>query len=188
MHFAILDVHCVVLLRVCFFFFKQKTAYEMRISDWSSDVCSSDLLVAGSVNQSGNRDVRPMIYPPRPLPRQNIRQAGTETAEREQLGDYYLYPISGRKTIDDRQTKQVSFLDVQAVPAQRTYEYRVGWLQTREEHKSLNTDIKFSSSSKGGLGDALPAGTVRFYMKDASGAPQFIGENSIGHTDRQSTR
>src|SRR3546814_1568898 len=28
---------------VCIFFFKQKTAYEMRISDWSSDVCSSDL-------------------------------------------------------------------------------------------------------------------------------------------------
>src|SRR3546814_3086124 len=28
----------------CFFFFKQKTAYEMRISDWSSDVCSSDLI------------------------------------------------------------------------------------------------------------------------------------------------
>src|SRR3546814_9623534 len=31
---------------ICFFFFKQKTAYEMRISDWSSDVCSSDLLPA----------------------------------------------------------------------------------------------------------------------------------------------
>src|SRR3546814_4949316 len=29
---------------VCIFFFKQKTAYEMRISDWSSDVCSSDLI------------------------------------------------------------------------------------------------------------------------------------------------
>src|SRR3546814_1992566 len=28
---------------LCFFFVKQKTAYEMRISDWSSDVCSSDL-------------------------------------------------------------------------------------------------------------------------------------------------
>src|SRR3546814_11755437 len=36
---------CVVILYVVFFvfFFKQKTAYEMRISDWSSDVCSSDL-------------------------------------------------------------------------------------------------------------------------------------------------
>src|SRR3546814_14563712 len=31
------------MLCVFFFFFKQKTAYEMRISDWSSDVCSSDL-------------------------------------------------------------------------------------------------------------------------------------------------
>src|SRR3546814_4267327 len=30
-----------------FFFFKQKTAYEMRISDWSSDVCSSDLPLSG---------------------------------------------------------------------------------------------------------------------------------------------
>src|SRR3546814_15334801 len=29
---------------LCFFFFKQKTAYERRISDWSSDVCSSDLI------------------------------------------------------------------------------------------------------------------------------------------------
>src|SRR3546814_4599672 len=34
---------CVVALLPRFFFFKQKTAYEMRISDWSSDVCSSDL-------------------------------------------------------------------------------------------------------------------------------------------------
>src|SRR3546814_5902936 len=33
----------------CFFFFKQKTAYEMRISDWSSDVCSSDLLIQHTV-------------------------------------------------------------------------------------------------------------------------------------------
>src|SRR3546814_4436253 len=32
-----------VCVAVFFFFFKQKTAYEMRISDWSSDVCSSDL-------------------------------------------------------------------------------------------------------------------------------------------------
>src|SRR3546814_9235777 len=34
---------CSLFVYVLFFFFKQKTAYEMRISDWSSDVCSSDL-------------------------------------------------------------------------------------------------------------------------------------------------
>src|SRR3546814_4163654 len=33
------------ILLFFFFFFKQKTAYEMRISDWSSDVCSSDLIL-----------------------------------------------------------------------------------------------------------------------------------------------
>src|SRR3546814_4583990 len=39
-------VHFVLLFYICCccFFFKQMTAYEMRISDWSSDVCSSDLL------------------------------------------------------------------------------------------------------------------------------------------------
>src|SRR3546814_2882422 len=36
---------CSGFICVWFFFFKQKTAYEMRISDWSSDVCSSDLLI-----------------------------------------------------------------------------------------------------------------------------------------------
>src|SRR3546814_3464341 len=37
-------LHYVIFASFVFFFFKQKTAYEMRISDWSSDVCSSDLL------------------------------------------------------------------------------------------------------------------------------------------------
>src|SRR3546814_938414 len=48
--FVIVALYLSVLLlcrclsyRFVFFFFKQKTAYEMRISDWSSDVCSSDL-------------------------------------------------------------------------------------------------------------------------------------------------
>src|SRR3546814_5257309 len=43
-----MTLYCVMctchLMCSFFFFFKQKTAYEMRISDWSSDVCSSDLL------------------------------------------------------------------------------------------------------------------------------------------------
>src|SRR3546814_3384715 len=40
----------------CFFFFKQKTAYEMRISDWSSDVCSSDLAYRRADPSSDRRD------------------------------------------------------------------------------------------------------------------------------------
>src|SRR3546814_1323166 len=37
------SVLSITVVSLLFFFFKQKTAYEMRISDWSSDVCSSDL-------------------------------------------------------------------------------------------------------------------------------------------------
>src|SRR3546814_862514 len=40
-----------------FFFFKQKTAYEMRISDWSSDVCSSDLwIIQNALGGNAKRD------------------------------------------------------------------------------------------------------------------------------------
>src|SRR3546814_14377523 len=42
----------VQFFNVFFFFFKQKTAYEMRISDWSSDVCSSDLLAIARLPQA----------------------------------------------------------------------------------------------------------------------------------------
>src|SRR3546814_6501915 len=42
-------IFCVI------FFFKQKTAYEMRISDWSSDVCSSDLLTPTRIYVAGAR-------------------------------------------------------------------------------------------------------------------------------------
>src|SRR3546814_2417196 len=54
--------HCLIV-DLCFFFFKQKTAYEMRISDWSSDVCSSDLLgiehaVLAGMSQGGYLSLR----------------------------------------------------------------------------------------------------------------------------------
>ena len=42
--------------------------------------------------------------------------------------------------------------------------------------------MRANENGGGGLGDALPAGTVRFYQRDRQGNPQFIGENGIGHT------
>src|SRR3546814_6889897 len=58
------EVVIICFFRICtfilvFFFFKQKTAYEMRISDWSSDVCSSDL--AGLLAELLNRGLHPQI-------------------------------------------------------------------------------------------------------------------------------
>ncbi|WP_310497148.1 DUF4139 domain-containing protein [Sandarakinorhabdus sp.] len=135
------------------------------------------LLVAGNPNGSnpnGNNGGRG-------APR-GLVAAGTQGNDREQLGDYYLYPLQERTTIADRQTKQVSFLDARGVQARKAYEYRVGWLATQTDPQSFATVIKFRNASAGGLGDQLPAGTVRVYARDARGQPQFIGENQIGHT------
>jgi len=118
-------------------------------------------------------------YRPQPSP---VRRAGTESGSRERLGDYYLYPLAERTTIANAQTKQVSFLDVEGAPASKGYEFRVEWGQNMDQPQSAYSVIKFSNSSRAGLGDQLPAGTVRAYMRDARGQPQFIGESAIPHT------
>ncbi len=134
------------------------------------------LLVAGQVGEGQPQ------YQYQPQRRGGMIKPGTETANRAQLGDFYLYPINGRTTIAQAQQKQVSFLDVGGAPAAKAYEYRNGWMGTQDEAQSAATVLRFSTSRDGGLGDALPAGTVRVYIRDAKGQPQFIGENNIGHT------
>ena len=146
-------------------------------------VNASTLLVAGSVGNADNgyRGYA-MPPPPAPPPPGGLVRAGTETAGRERLADFYLYPLPERTTIADKQTKQVSFLDVHGAPAVRAYEFRNGWLSTSDQPISANTVLRFSSSREQGLGDALPAGTIRVYQRDARGNPQFVGEHRIGHT------
>jgi hypothetical protein len=133
------------------------------------------VLVAGSPSSGGYRSSPP------PPPRSGFTP-GTQTAGRERLGDYYLYPLPGRTTIANAQTKQVSFLDVQGVPAKKVYARTVGWLANDGAPVNATTAVGFSTAREQGLGDALPAGTVRFYQRDAQGTPQFIGESNIGHT------
>src|SRR3546814_1858061 len=52
------------MLRFLFFFFKQKTAHEMRISDWSSDVCSSDLKADFLAGRDEGGDINPHALVP----------------------------------------------------------------------------------------------------------------------------
>ena len=149
---------------------------------------ANTLLVAGQVQQGPQPYYDPrMGYVPSPPPPpppmgRPMRRPGTETAPRERLGDFYLYPLAERTTLANRQTKQVSFLDVSGTPGRRAYEFRNPWLGTMDQPASADTVLKFSTSRDQGLGDALPAGTVRVYMKDARGQAQFIGESNIGHT------
>ena len=142
------------------------------------------LLVAGQVGGEQNQYQNYRNYGPRPV---SGNRPGTETSSREALGDFYVYPIAGRTTVANAQQKQVSFLDVKAAPATKGYFFRNDWLNSSDAAQSFDTVLRFSSSRSGGLGDALPAGTVRVYMRDARGQPQFIGENTIPHTPMGST-
>ncbi len=132
------------------------------------------LLVAGQVGGGSNRFES--------MDEARVDEAGTESNDRERLGDYYLYPLPERTTIANAQQKQVSFLDVSGSPARKAYEYVNGWLGADGEPRSAASVLKFSTSRAGGLGDQLPAGTIRVYMRDARGDPQFIGESAVGHT------
>ena len=145
-------------------------------------VNANTLLVAGAVGQAGRGRYDYRYSPPPPPPPPELVRAGTQTANRERIGDFYLYPLPERTTIADKQTKQVSFLDVHGAPATRAYEFRNPWMSTSDQPLSVNTVLRFSSSREQGLGDALPAGTVRVYQRDARGNPQFVGEHPIGHT------
>src|SRR3546814_8378458 len=69
-----------------FLFFKQKTAYEMRISVWSSDVCSSDLV--GAADDAAKTRPQPRVkigQPPRPRKRPHSRREGRERDGEEGL-------------------------------------------------------------------------------------------------------
>src|SRR3546814_5518905 len=88
---------------VMFFFFMQKTAYEMRISDWSSDLCSSDLNPAGwpgggmlMAVLSRNDAVKPCDLPPSWAVAAGAIEAWIVSAE---PGDEIVYASGDRKSV-----------------------------------------------------------------------------------------
>jgi hypothetical protein len=141
------------------------------------------LLVAGSVDGAGNSSNDDF----RPRPRRVTRVSpGTERSSREQIGDFYVYPLAERTTIADKQTKQVSFLDARKVAATAGYRFENEWLGNATEPRSAQSTLRFANAGAAGRGDALPAGTMRVYARDSRGQAQFIGENRIDHVPQGS--
>src|SRR3546814_20369712 len=95
----------------CFFFFKQKTAYEMRISDWSSDVCSSDLIGAGFDEREVRRP-EPRFDVALEKARQKDLQVVFEIGERDFFGDVQAFHL-----VEHRAVRAIG---VDAVDAPRT--------------------------------------------------------------------
>jgi hypothetical protein len=138
-------------------------------------------LVAGDVNVVGSEAEWMQSYAIRRNDF-NLVRAGVEASGREQLADYYVYPLAAATTIANNQTKQVSFLTAERVRASRAYEQTFYSFTSQQEPVSADVRVRFSNSQASGLGDQLPSGVVRVYARDARGQPQFVGEDRIGHT------
>src|SRR3546814_17096797 len=94
------------LLSVFFFFFKQKTAYEMRISDWSSDVCSSDLVFPLIVILFGHALLE-ILHALGNIAHQ-ARKAATTQQQNRHHGEYQQ--MDRAKTTHDSSPKRRSYL------------------------------------------------------------------------------
>lgn len=103
---------------------------------------------------------------------------GTNTGTGPQaLGDYYLYPLPGRTTIAQNQTKQIGFMEASGVAATKRYQYRAQNFSTEEYPQSAKVVVRLADQAL----PALPKGVMRVYIRDATGEPKFVGESQIEH-------
>ncbi len=113
--------------------------------------------------------------------RNNQRQAGTESSPQERVGDNLLYRLPHKTSLAANQKKQITIVDTSNVKAEKSYEYYNWGFESLNDPQNVDSRIKFSNSRAGGLGEALPSGTVRVYTKDKNDKVQFIGEEAISH-------
>jgi hypothetical protein len=95
--------------------------------------------------------------------------------------EYHLYELQRPTTIRNNQQKQVGLLSAQDVPVNKIYELDASYQQ---EKANVRVVVEVDNKKENGLGMPLPAGTVRVYKEDKSGAPNFAGEDRIQHTAR----
>ncbi len=132
-------------------------------------------LVAGDINVSDDSENN---WQRQQQQRSSSRGGGTGGDTQAQIADYYLYPLPERVTIADNQTKQVGFIpDLPDVKAKKTYEFRTGEFDSFDQPAHVEVVLQFQNART-----ALPAGTMRVYMRDQAGEAKFIGENEVDHT------
>ncbi|MFW6107540.1 MAG: DUF4139 domain-containing protein, partial [bacterium] len=120
--------------------------------------------------------------------------------EQKPFFEYHLYTLRGRTTLENKQTKQIEFVNVRGVPVKKVYTYdglKDHWLfgdfQRDETYgtqcrKTVRVNLEVENREAAGLGIPLPAGVVRVFKTDeADGRREFVGEDRIGHTPRDET-
>jgi hypothetical protein len=142
-------------------------------------------LVAGDVQRVGDRNEMMKL-----AARAAVMEAEDRAFAEEAFFEYHLYTLGRPTTLKNNEQKQVTLLeasgfgvDKQLIFYGAPYYYRGSYGQVASNQK-VGVFLDFENSEKNRLGMPLPAGVVRVYKEDSSGAQQFIGEDRIDHTPR----
>jgi len=141
-------------------------------------------LVAGQVHR---------VTPP-PMPQAFDRMALAEGGEEEARGfeeeaffEYHLYTLQRPATVLNNQQKQISLLEGEGIGVEKIFVFDPGYsyyYRGDTAEGKIEVRLKFMNSEENGLGIPIPAGILRVYKEDASGALQFIGEDRVDHTPK----
>jgi hypothetical protein len=145
-------------------------------------------LVAGDVQRVGGRD--DMM---RNAQKFALEAAADAAFSEEAFFEYHLYTLERPTTIKQNEQKQVTLLESPGFDVDKrlifygaAQYYRGSYGQVVSNQK-VGVYLDFENREANGLGMPLPAGIVRVYKRDSSGAQQFIGEDRIDHTPRDET-
>ncbi len=143
-------------------------------------------LVAGDVNR---------VHDEMAIPKSRM-SVGAAAAPQPQFQEqaffeYHLYTLQRKTTIKNNETKQISLLSAadfgikkELVINGQPY-YFQGYNNPGEPIKEkVGVYVGFKNGKESGLGQPLPAGVVRVYKADSTGAQQFVGEDRIDHTPK----
>jgi hypothetical protein len=142
-------------------------------------------LVAGAVHRTEPS--------PQPMMRANMAMmaaAPKPQFAQEAFGEYHLYTLEHRTSIENKETKQITLLGATDVPLEKLY--RVNFQENyaspaaagEPEKPPVAVYYKFRNEQKSNLGMPLPAGVIRVYQSDSAGRLQFAGEDNIQHTPK----
>jgi hypothetical protein len=140
-------------------------------------------LVAGDVHRAPEEAPQTLGLAARPAAR-------AAAVQEEAFFEYHLYTLPRPTTLKEKQTKQVQLLDAAGVAVAKDYVlrgsgayYRGPW-HDADPKEPVAVFLKLRNEQAAGLGMPLPKGIVRVYKRDASGSPQFVGEDRIEHTPK----
>jgi hypothetical protein len=137
-------------------------------------------------------DVQRVAAPP-PMPVMDMAeqsQAANGGFEQEALFEYHLYALGRPADVLDKEQKQVSLFEARGIELAKKLVFRGSddGFRTRSgdeiKNQKLIAQVVLDNSEAKGLGMPLPAGIVRVYKADSSGAQQFVGEDRLDHTPR----